>query len=328
MIADFAPAETIWFGWPSARAPWGAAFDAARAEFATAINAFIGATAPFEPVVVVAADASSAEAARAALSAEAEVVEIPFGDVWLCDLTPLPTRKGWVAPRFNGWGGKFVYPGDADFGSALARRLDLALTPLDLVLEGGALTTDGEGTVLTTRACVLNPNRNPGLSEAEAETRLAAALDLQQILWLDDGLAWDETDGHIDNLARFVAPGRIAVAQAFGEDDPNAGVYAAAWERLSAARDARGRRLELIAIPSPGRRLGADGAPVAASAMNFVVGVHRVLVPLYGAASDTAALDAIGAAFPDHDVVGARADAILTGGGAFHCASFRLPKGF
>ena len=185
------------------------------------------------------------------------------------------------------------------------------------MLEGGAIDGDGTGTVVTTAQCLLNPNRNPELRQADVEARLAADLGLTRVVWLGEGLLNDHTDGHVDNLARFVAEGRVAIPGP-AENDPNWQVY------QHARRDLEAAGLEVVTIPSPGRVL-RDEEIVPASYMNFYIGNAAVVVPLYGSENDAAAVAAVQALFPDRAAVGLRADHILTGGGSFHCISQQIP---
>jgi agmatine deiminase len=248
------------------------------------------------------------------------VVE-PFGDIWLRDTGPIVLGSGQNRQAqgfaFNGWGGKYDLDGDQDIGERLARQAGLPFTGADWVLEGGAIDGDGSGTVITTEQCLLNPNRNT-LSREEVEQRLKADLGFTQVVWLGAGLMNDHTDGHVDNLARFVAPGRVAIPTP-AKDDPNAAVY------RDAARRLRSTRLDVVTLPSPGRVLGEDGDVIPASYMNFYIGNAAVVVPQYGAANDKAALDVVQALFPDRVAIGLRADHILTGGGSFHCISQQVP---
>ncbi|MBB4152638.1 agmatine deiminase [Sphingomonas jinjuensis] len=314
--AEWAPHAAVWIGFPSHPELWQDDLDAARDEVAAFARA-VHAEGRGETVILVAADGEAAEAA-AALAPFAEVVVQPFGDIWLRDTGPILLPEGRAAGFvFNGWGGKYDLPGDEDIGRRLAAERGLAYAYHDWVLEGGAIDGDGTGTVVTTEQCLLNRNRNLGMSRAEIETRLHDDLGFTRVVWLGEGLINDHTDGHVDNLARFVAPGRLAIPEAT-ENDPNWQVY------QHALRDARAAGLDVVPIPSPGRVL-RDEEVVPASYMNFYIGNAAVVVPLYGAGNDDAAVAAIQALFPDRRVVGLRADHILTGGGSFHCISQQIP---
>lgn len=316
--AEWAPHDAVWIGFPSHPELWADDLEPARAEVAAFARA-VWADGAGERVVLVAADAEAGAAAEA-LCPFAEIAVEPFGDIWLRDTGPIVDGDGRArAFRFNGWGGKYELEGDDDVAARLAARAGLALSQSDWVLEGGAIDGDGTGTVLTTRQCLLHPNRNPGLSQAEVERRLRDELGFTRVVWLGDGLLNDHTDGHVDNLARFVGTQRVAVPEP-AEDDPNRQAY------LQARRDAEAAGLEVVAVPSPGRVL-RDEEIVPASYMNFYVGDAAVVVPTYGAANDEAAVAAIGALFPGRRAVGLRADHILTGGGSFHCISQQLPSG-
>jgi agmatine deiminase len=196
------------------------------------------------------------------------------------------------------------------------------------ILEGGAVDHDGLGTVLTTRQCLLNPNRNPGWSEAEAEALLARGLGAARVVWLDEGLVNDHTDGHIDNLARFVAPGVVALPVATGSDDPNGEVYEAAAAALDGARTAQGAALQVVRMASPGRVEDHDGV-VPASHMNFVVANGAVIMPTYTDMGDSRpselALETLRSLFPERTVIGLPSRALLTGGGSFHCITQQEP---
>ena len=314
---EWAPHEAVWIGFPSHPELWEDDLEPARAEvvaFARAVHA----DGRGERVLLVAANEEAAGAARAMAGDSAEIVVEPFGDIWLRDTAAIIAGDGRARDfRFNGWGGKYDLPGDDTIGQRLAARRGIADETHDWILEGGAIDGDGTGLVVTTEQCLLNPNRNPDLSRADVEARLAADLGYTKVIWLDEGLMHDHTDGHVDNLARFVAPGRLAIPEP-AEDDPNGEIY------LQAVRDAAGHDVEIVRIPSPGRVL-RDGEIIPASYMNFYIGNAAVVVPQYGAANDAAAVAAIQALFPDRLVVGLHADAILTGGGSFHCISQQIP---
>jgi agmatine deiminase len=315
---EWAPHDAVWIGFPSHGELWLDDLGQARDEVAAFARA-IHADGRGERVLLVAADGEAADAARA-IAPFAEVVVQPFGDIWLRDTGPIVTGDGGARDfGFNGWGGKYDLPGDDSIGARLAEDRGLAVTTCDWVLEGGAIDGDGTGLVVTTEQCLLNPNRNPRLSRAEIEARLLSDLGLSRVLWLGDGLLHDHTDGHVDNLARFVGPNRLAVPEPC-ENDPNWRVYQDAAARAAAFG------VEVVRLPSPGRVLGADEEIVPASYMNFYIGNAAVVVPVYGQADDDAAVAAIGALFPGRTAVGLRADAILTGGGSFHCISQQLPQ--
>jgi agmatine deiminase len=215
-----------------------------------------------------------------------------------------------------------VLVGDAGIADFIAAKAGAALAPHDFVLEGGAIEMDGQGTLLTTRQCLLNENRNPGWSQREIEALLKHALGVTRILWLDHGLENDHTDGHIDNLARFVAPGRV-VCQSPSPGDPNADLLNNIALDLAAMSDAQGRMLKVARIPSPGL-IDEDGEPAPASHMNFMIGNKTVVVPIYGEHGE-AAVQALQPLFAGRRVIGLPARAILTGGGAFHCITQQEP---
>ncbi|WP_242096462.1 agmatine deiminase family protein [Sphingomonas sp. CROZ-RG-20F-R02-07] len=313
--AEWARHEAVWIGFPSHPELWAEDLEPARAEvvaFARAVHA----EGRGETVLLVAADDEAAAAARA-MAPFADVVTERFGDIWLRDTGPIVVAGGARTFRFNGWGGKYDLPGDDSIGGRLAEWRGLPAIACDWVLEGGAIDGDGTGLLVTTEQCLLNPNRNPNLTREGVEARLRDDLGYDRVVWLGEGLHNDHTDGHVDNLARFVAPGRVAIPVG-AENDPNWQVYQQAADRAHAAG------LEVVPVPSPGRVM-RDDELVPASYMNFYIGNAAVVVPLYGAPGDQAAVAAFQAIFPDRDVVGLRADHILTGGGSFHCISQQIP---
>ncbi|RIA44249.1 agmatine deiminase [Hephaestia caeni] len=315
--AEWARHKAVWIGFPSHAELWRDDLMPAREEviaFARAVHA----DGKGETVLLVAADDEAAAAARKA-APFAEVVVEPFGDIWLRDTAPILVSDGTARDfDFNGWGGKYDLPGDDDIGERLAARLGIATETCGWILEGGAIDGDGTGLAVTTEQCLLNPNRNAGLGKAEIEERLYHDLGVVDVLWLGDGLLNDHTDGHVDNLARFVGPARLAIPEPT-ENDPNWQVYQRAAQRAESFG-----RVELVRLPSPGRILHGDEV-VPASYMNFYIGNASVVVPQYGAENDAAAVAAIADLFPTRNVVGQRADHILTGGGSFHCISQQVP---
>lgn len=323
--AEWTQHRAMWIGFPSHADLWQEDLAEAQGEVAALVRAL--ATVGGETVRLLVHGDDALGAARDLLGDldDVEFVAGRFGDIWLRDTGPIVSGKRAIAFRFNGWGGKYVLPHDDTVSRQIADHAGLSLQAHDFVLEGGALDHDGEGTILTTRQCLLNPNRNPGWSEVDAEAALTGSLDAAKILWLGDGLENDHTDGHVDNLARFVAPGVVACPIAYGDDDPNGAVYEETARLLAGMVDAAGRPLKVVRIPSPGRIENEDGAAVPASHMNFLIANRAVVVPTYAEASGEAAVAALRELFPDREVVGLPSTAILTGGGSFHCISQQEP---
>jgi agmatine deiminase len=317
---EWARQERLWIGFPGDPSEWPVGLDAAQAQAAAFANAVAAAG---EAVVLVARSALDAATARTMAGPGVAVEEHGFGDIWLRDTGPIGVvgvdgARALVDFAFNGWGGKFDMAGDQEIGARLAAATGLPCRHVPLVFEGGAIDTDGTGLFVTTEQCLLNPNRNPALDRRQIETLLAGALGLSRMLWLGEGLVNDHTDGHVDNLARFVAPGVLAVPVADHADDPNAAIFA------DAAARARAFGLAVAPMPSVGR-VEIDGEVAPASYMNFCITNNAVIVPHYGAPNDAAARDALRPFFPDRAIVGLPAGALLRGGGSFHCMSQQLP---
>ena len=318
--AEWMPHAAVWTAFPSHPELWEDDLAAAQAEVAAMVRA-IAASERVE--LLVAYDEAEAAARAALVGCNVGFHRAPFGDIWLRDTGPLFLASGSGAAaaafRFNGWGGKYQLDGDDTVAGVVAQGAGVPLVRHDWVLEGGAIEVDGTGLCVTTEACLLNPNRNPHMDRGEVESHLRRDLGLDRVLWLGDGLLNDHTDGHVDNLARFVAPGVLALPSASGSDDPNADVFADAHAR------ARDFGLDVVLIPSPGR-VEVDGEVVPASHMNWYIANGAVVVPTYGTAYEAAALAAIAAVFPGREVVGLPANHILTGGGSFHCITQQVPE--
>lgn len=317
--AEWSPHTAVWTAWPSHPDLWLDDLAGARAEVAT----MVAALAAGDDLKVLACGPEAVNSARDALNTLAEVIPATFGDIWLRDTGPIFARQGnaTVALRFvhNGWGGKYVLPGDADVGTAVAAAAGVRVVSHGTVLEGGALEHNGSGTLLTTRACLLNPNRNNGWTAADAEAALRKAFNARRILWLARGLENDHTDGHIDNLVRFVAPDAVVCQTPSGGDDPNADLY------MQIAAELKAMHLVVHQIPSPGRVCDADGAVLPASHMNFVIGNDAVVVPTYDGERGRQAVRALQALFPGRSVIGVASRHLLSGGGSFHCITQQQP---
>ncbi len=321
---EWHPQDWLWIGFPHDSEEWPGFLGAAQEQIA----AFASAVAQSgQQVRLLVRDEANEARARSLVSDRVTLERRRYGDVWLRDTGPLVMlghggRRAAQRFDFNGWGGKYLMHGDQEIGAEIARDAGLEVHVADWILEGGAIDVDGTGLVVTTEQCLLNPNRNPSLSRAQIEERLTRDLGLTRVLWLGEGLINDHTDGHVDNLARFVAPGVLAVPRPSGADDPNAAIYADARARAVAFG------LEVREVPSPGRIERADeaGARIEpASYMNFAITSRLVVVPTFGSPHDDEGVAAIAALFPYRETIGLRADCVLAGGGGFHCASQQMP---
>ena len=331
--AEWAPQAAVWLAWPAAADLWQENLAPAQAEFVALAEAIAwappaGTATPMH--VAVATPEAEVDARTALRGLPVTLHPLPYGDIWFRDTAPLFLRglQGTVRPArfaFNGWGQKYVLDHDDAVAERVASLDGRPAFDLPFVLEGGSVEQDGEGTVLTSRQCLLNPNRNAGWTQADVEQALADALGAQRVLWVTEGLRNDHTDGHIDTIARFVAPGEVVCMAPSGDDDPNAAILDAIAAELAAMTDARGRPLTVHRIPSPGRVTDEDGRVLPASHVNFLITNHSVIVPTYGTPYGDAAVAALAPLFPTRRVVGRSALAILSGGGAFHCISQQVP---
>jgi agmatine deiminase len=331
-VAEWERNAVCFSAWPSHDYAWDGFLDDAQREFTAFCHALL-AEPGAERLELLVPDEPAEKNARDALRDLGDRVryrQMAHGDVWLRDTAPIFVRGardlGSVCFRFNGWGGKYAYPGDADLATRMSRELGQPTFRSDAVLEGGALELDGSGTCLTTESCLLNENRGRGLSRARLEAVLSDALAVDKVLWLEGGLQGDHTDGHIDNLARFVAEGVVVHMRPSGSDDPNRDTLERIETALREFADAAGRTLRLVSMSSPGLVLDRTGEPLAASYMNFYLGNRAVIVPAFGKPEDEAARRTLAAVFPDRRVVSCAANAILEGGGGtFHCMTRQQP---
>jgi agmatine deiminase len=321
MPAEWAPHERVWIGFPSFWGHWEAPFEAAQRQIAAFANA-VWDGGNGETVHLIAGNPVAAATARGLVEPGVIVEERHIGDIWLRDTGCIIVKDGDKRLArdfdFNGWGRRFNFDGDQDIGHALAEAAGFTVTDCDWVLEGGSIDVDGKGAAVTTTDCLLNPNRNAALDKAQIEARLLRDLGVERMLWLGDGLANDHTDGHVDNLARFVGVNHLVIPEARDADDPNAAAYADARSRAEAFG------FKVTALPSVGR-FEQFGEDVPASYMNFYIGNNSVVVPTYSSRYDDDALAELALIFPNHKIIGLPADAVLTGGGSFHCSSQQVP---
>jgi agmatine deiminase len=320
MPAEWAPHERTIMGWPCRRELWGEQLGHAKADYAATANA----VAAFEPVTMVCATAEDAAEALAALTGDVEVLELAIDDSWLRDSGPIfvlddDGRRAGVHFGFNSWGEKFTpYDADAAAGGLLIDRLGDRRYDAPFVLEGGSVAVDGEGTLLTTEQCLLHPNRNPTMTREEIEQGLRDFLGAEQVVWLGQGLAEDkDTDGHVDLVAAFTRPGEVLL-QSTPPRTPSSERMADNHSRLIAAG------LDVVDFPIlPTLEVG--GEQVAVGHLNFYLCNGAAIVPVAGLNTDAEALERIGAAYPDREVVGVPGGVIAFGGGGPHCITQQVP---
>ena len=347
MPGEFEPHAGCWMLWPERPDNWRLGAKPAQVAYAAVAEA-INAS---DPVTVGVSDAQF-EHARSVLSPSIRLVEVASDDAWIRDCGPTFVIDGKGGRRgvdwhFNAWGGLeggLYLPWDRDERVAEKvleiERADRYRAPI--VLEGGSIHVDGEGTVLATEECLLNHNRNPTLSREQIEQALFEHLGAEKVIWIGRGVHNDETDGHIDNLACFARPGLVLLTWTDDEADPQHAISRDAHERLAAASDARGRALEIVHLPSPGPILisaeeagGVDPVPgtqprragdrMAASYANFYIANERIVFPLLDQRYDGQAAGVLGECFPGREIVGVPGREVLLGGGNIHCITQQVP---
>jgi agmatine deiminase len=330
--AEWEPHRATWLSWPHNRETWPDGLAAVHASF----GAMVAALAPREAVEIGAGDDALEETARAAIRAagwdpdrNVRFHRWPTTDAWCRDHGPIfivrRSDRALCDFRFDNWGRK--YPG-WELDDAVPRHVEKVLGlprfASEMVLEGGGIDGDGQGTVLTTESCLLNPNRGPGRTRERMERLLADFLGARRVLWLGDGIEGDDTDGHVDDIARFVAPGVVVAAVCDDPSDANHAPLAENRRRLRAMTDARGAALTVVEMPMPPRlAVGAQRSP--ASHANFYLANGVVLVPVFGGASDARALAILRELLPGREVVGIPSAELVSGFGAVHCVTQQEP---
>jgi agmatine deiminase len=329
MPAEFDTHQATWMSWPTNRSLWDGHLDAARDEWAATARA----VAAFEPLVMV-CNAGEASDVRRRCGDGVEPLELPIDDSWLRDNGPIFVRneQGEVALvhfGFNSWGEKYLpYDKDARLPELLASHFGIRRYRAPFVLEGGSFFVDGGGTLLTTEQCLLHPNRNPSMAREEIEDGLRSFLGVDTVIWLPHGLVEDrDTDGHIDGLAQLVRPGVVMLAVAAGDDDPNAPRFAEDRATLESARDAAGRSYEVLDGPVNSWATVEGVGPIVIPYMNHYLANGAVVVPIAGGPEDEPALELLGKAYPDREIVGVPGAMISHGGGGPHCITQQVPAG-
>ncbi|UCF80193.1 MAG: agmatine deiminase family protein [Acidobacteriota bacterium] len=325
--AEWEPHERCLMSWPHRKDMWEDMLEVVQQEYAAVAKA----VTQFEPVLMIANSGSGAEAQRQC-GENVEVVEFPIDDAWMRDNGPIfvveEERLVGLDFRFNAWGKKFP-PWDKDdaLPEPLCEYLEVERRPVDMVLEGGAITMDGQGTLITTEQCLLNPNRNPDMSRSEIEAVLRESLGVKKIIWLPGIVEDDLTDGHVDGMAAFLAPAKIMVETAL-PSDKGSSWYAAVSENrvvLEAATDAQGRKFEIVDAP-PAPALNVAGDEIYLGYINFYqANQGGVVVPLGGVSEDDEALTHLRKVLPDRQVVGVPTPTVGWGGGGVHCITQQMP---
>ncbi len=321
--AEWERHEACWLAFPYRSDEWPLNLAAAQRSIASLCRCI--AERGKEPVRLLVQNAELEAQAHALIGAvpSVEIVVADYGDCWLRDTTPLLGRDPTgalhgVRFEFNGWGAKYEIPLDEDVGPWLLGRIGAKELRSPLTLEGGALESNGCGTILTTASCALNPNRNPSATKASFERALSDVVALDRLVWLEKGLAYDHTDGHVDMVARFASPETVLCMRSRPEY-PNA-------QALDAIAGDLGRAgFDVVELPAPPRLAAPDGTPLPATYCNFYVANEAVIVPTYGVAEDRIALETLEDAFPGREAIGLNAFDLLCGGGAFHCVTQPQP---
>lgn len=331
--AEWAPQTAVMLTWPRRDGDFSRWFDAVEKNFiALAVE-----LTRHVPVLIVSELETQTLSQRlqkaGAPASRISIHPIPANDVWARDHGPITVfrdrRPHHLDFTFNGWGGKFDATLDNQITAALKKRgaLTAPVTGVDFVLEGGGIECDGAGTLLTTERCLLAPTRNPGFTKAQIEEKLKSWFGVTRVLWLKRGdLLGDDTDGHIDTIARFCDPGTIAYQACEDRDDAHYEDLAAMAEELRALRDAYDKPYKLIPLPLPAAIHDADGKRLPAGYANFLITNGAVLVPTYADALDGEALARLRPAFPGREVVGVDCRALIHQYGSLHCVTMQIPK--
>ncbi len=323
MPAEWEPHEATWLAWPHDLETWPNELEQVEAAFIQIIEALHAG----EKVRILVDDRQTEERVRQQLK-ERSVTNVLFhtietNSLWTRDYGPIfLTQKGkkkalihWL---FNAWGGKYAFDKDKLVPAEIAKILNVEAFRADLVLEGGSIDVNGKGTLMTTEECLLNLNRNPHVNQKQTEQFLRDYLGVKKIIWLGKGIEGDDTDGHIDEVARFVAPGKIVISSDSNEGSYNQRILSENLERLKRETDQDGKPFDLIKLPAP-RKIKTGKFTLPASYTNFYIGNTCVLVPKFNDEHDDQAIEIFRNLFPERKIVGISAIPLIYGQGAIHC---------
>lgn len=332
MPAEWAPHAATWLSFPHKEASWPGKLLTAQKAYAK----MIAELATSEPVHINVNDAAMEEHARrlfdaARVSGDVHFHRFPTNDAWCRDhgaifvtrdASPARLATDW---RYNAWGDKYPpYDLDNEIPRLMAETLGTPRSEIDMVLEGGSIEVNGEGVLLTSEACLLNPNRNPQLSRDDIELRLREMLGVEKILWLRDGIIGDDTDGHIDDLARFVAPNTIATVIEENPSDENYGILQENLVLLQQMTNLAGEKFEIVELPMPSPII-YEGQRLPASYANFYIGNRVILLPTYNCPADQQAIDTLARLFPTRRIAPVDSTDLIWGLGSCHCLTQQIP---
>ncbi|TWB16695.1 agmatine deiminase [Nitrospirillum amazonense] len=327
MPGEWHPHDRCWMAWPNRAETFPNGLDAARQAYAAVAKAI----AQFEPVTIAAPPGEVADASILCSGAPVSVIPVPLSDSWIRDNGPsfVIDGKGGIGGvdwDFNAWGRNYDdFEADTHVAAEILKGQDIPRFKAPLVMEGGSFHVDGEGTLITTEECLLNPNRNPGLTRGEIEGHLRDFLGVRQIIWLGRGYEQDETDGHIDEIACFIRPGLVLAMTTDDPDDPNFDTFQDNIERLSMATDAQGRELDIVTLRTPARQEQA-GVRLTLSYTNFYLANGGVVLPAFEDPMDAEAAKLFSRLYPDRQIVQVPALDIVRGGGGIHCITQQQPR--
>ena len=327
MPAEWAFHAGCWMAWPRRVELWREHLPAACDDYVRVAQAI----ARFEPLTMI-ADPAQATEARRRCGPSIRVVSVPIDDSWLRDSAPTfivgpAGARAAAAFTFNAWGNKYrPHDKDAALGERIAALAGLPVYRSELVVEGGGFLSDGEGTLITAETCVLNPNRNPGWTKAEAEAELRAMLGARKVIWLPGDVMDTETDGHVDGYVAYVKPATVLCEVVADPADPRYPIMAENRKVLEGETDARGRRFELLPIAEAPRTAVPDGQEgYCRSYVNFYVANGALIAPAYGIPEDAAVMDTLRRAYPDRSIVPVPLKDLFRGGGGIHCITQQEP---
>lgn len=330
MPAEWDKHSATWTSWPFDDELWFGLLEKVRSEFADLVHTI----SQFEPVHLLVRDQEALESAKQFLKDTPNVTfhSVPLDDVWFRDNGPIfvKNQNGHLQAikwEFNSWGQKFEWLKDNQAAYEAIKFLKSSFVKTNIVMEGGSLDVNGEGVALTTSLCLLSPMRNPNMTSQDIEACLKQHMGIEKLLWLDDGLEGDHTDGHIDTIVRFVDAKTIVYSMTDDVSDPNHKTMADNYERLKTFTDCHGQPFRLVSLPLPKNRMELEGDRLPCTYANFYIGNGFVVVPQYDDPHDELALDILKGLFPSRQVIGLKSKYLICGGGSFHCVTQQQPVG-